>query len=86
MSNKAKTEHLKPVEQVLRRLERTSAGIRRELESWRVREKKLKAVNDSTSNQVMWFGVVTMLILIVAAALQMVYLKRFFLRQKLIHE
>lgn len=80
----AKKDHLKPLEVELKRLEDTVVQISQEMKSLQEREAKMRETNDSTGRRVVWFSVLTMLILVALTAGQIVYLKKYFKSKKLI--
>eukprot|EP01006_Ploeotia_vitrea_P019494 TRINITY_DN516_c0_g1_i1.p2 TRINITY_DN516_c0_g1~~TRINITY_DN516_c0_g1_i1.p2 ORF type:complete len:223 (+),score=106.75 TRINITY_DN516_c0_g1_i1:39-671(+) len=80
----AKKDNLKPLEVELRRLEDTTAAIHEELLYMREREEVMRNTNESTHSRVLWFSVLSMVILVSLSTAQIFYLKSYFRKRKLI--
>merc|ERR1712224_394351 len=73
-SNAAKTEHLKPMQVELRRLEDLVKEIHAEQLYMRQREEELRDTNESTNSRVKWFSIGTIFILSSLGLYQINYL------------
>jgi hypothetical protein len=71
-------EKLKPVEKELRRMEESVGEIVTEMEYLKGREMRLRDTNESTNERVKWFAFMTMGVLVVLGAWQVVYLRAYF--------
>lgn len=79
-----KAEKLQPMEADLRRLESTLQEVVDKMDYLRVREQKLRDTNESTNERVKGFAVLGMITLLCSGVWQVFYLRRFFMRKKLI--
>ncbi|KAI9284209.1 emp24/gp25L/p24 family/GOLD-domain-containing protein [Umbelopsis sp. AD052] len=80
----AKAEKLEPLEVELRKLEKVVQEIWDEMEYLKSREAKMRDTNESTNERVQWFSIVTLLTLVGLGTWQVMYLRRFFKRKRLI--
>jgi hypothetical protein len=80
----AKKEQLFPLGVELRRLEDDVWTIREEMIYQRRREEELRDVNELVNTRAAWFAVFALGVLGASTAWQLVYLKRFFQKKKLI--
>ena len=80
----AKKEHLAPVEKELRQMEDTVDEIHREMLYMRKREAAMRDTNESTNSRVLWFSIISIVILLIMGGWQIYYLKNFFKSKKLI--
>lgn len=80
----AKKDNLKPLELELKRLEDTIVQIHQEMKFLQAREAQMRETNDSTSSRVVWFSVLSMIVLVLLNAGQILYLKKYFQGKKLI--
>jgi len=85
-SSVAKQGQLKPLEVELKRLEDMVISIHQEMEYLKEREVAMRATNDSTNGRLLWFSLISVLILVALAVLQLLYLRRYFLSRKLIQD
>jgi len=75
---------LKPMEIELKRLEDGVAAIKKDYLAAKEREELHKATNDSTSSRVLGFSFFNIFLLITIIVSQLLYLKRYFQKKKLI--
>ncbi|KAF9122897.1 vesicle coat component [Mortierella sp. 14UC] len=80
----AEKEKLKPMEVELRKLEDMVRDVIENMEHLQQREEKMRNTNESTNARVQWFSTMTMVVLIALGAWQIVYLKQFFRKKRLI--
>ncbi|KAG0057431.1 vesicle coat component [Gryganskiella cystojenkinii] len=80
----AETEKLKPMELALRKLEDNVKDILENMEHLQQREETMRNTNESTNARVQWFSTMTMFVLIALGAWQILYLKQFFRKKRLI--
>ncbi|KAF9932352.1 vesicle coat component [Linnemannia zychae] len=80
----AEKEKLKPMEVELRKLEDQVNDIIENMEFLQRREEKMRNTNESTNARVQWFSTLTMFVLIALGGWQIVYLKQFFRKKRLI--
>ncbi|KAF9294250.1 endoplasmic reticulum vesicle protein 25 [Linnemannia elongata] len=80
----AEKEKLKPMELELRKLEDLVKDVIEDMEHLQRREEKMRNTNESTNARVQWFSTMTMVVLIALGAWQIVYLKQFFRKKRLI--
>ena len=80
----AKKDNLKPLELELKRLEDSIIQIHSEMKFLQQREVQMREINDSTSSRVIWFSVVSMIVLVALNGGQILYLKKYFQSKKLI--
>ncbi|GJJ76256.1 p24 family protein delta-1 [Entomortierella parvispora] len=80
----AETEKLKPMELALRKLEDMVKDILENMEHLQAREERMRNTNESTNARVQWFSTMTMFVLIALGAWQIMYLKQFFRKKRLI--
>ena len=83
-SDVVQKEHLRPLGLLFRRAEDKLADISREMEKSRDREAQLRDTNESTSNRIQWFSILSITVLLTISAWQMVYLRSFFRSKKLL--
>lgn len=80
----AKAESLKPLELELRRLEDLTESIVNDFALMKKREEEMRDTNESTNSRVLYFSVFSMVCLIFLATWQVLYLKKYFKKQRLI--
>ncbi|KAK8600823.1 hypothetical protein V6N13_059430 [Hibiscus sabdariffa] len=80
----AKKEKIEGVELVLRRLQGTVEAIRGNLVYLKDREADMREVSEITNARVAWFSIASLGVCIVVSVLQIWYLKRYFVKKKLI--
>jgi hypothetical protein len=75
---------LKPLELELRRLEDLTESIVNDFALMKKREEEMRDTNESTNSRVLYFSVFSMVCLIFLATWQVLYLKKYFKKQRLI--
>ena len=80
----AKQKSLKPIEVQLKKLEDTVTGIYSDMKYMKGREKDMRIINDSIGRRVTWMSVISLLLLVVAKAAEIIYLKKYFHAKRLI--
>eukprot|EP00761_Pharyngomonas_kirbyi_P012435 gb/GECH01012462.1/.p1 GENE.gb/GECH01012462.1/~~gb/GECH01012462.1/.p1 ORF type:complete len:213 (+),score=30.62 gb/GECH01012462.1/:1-639(+) len=80
----ARREDLKPVEVNLRMMEDSVKSILSEYDYLRKREQKMRTTNDSTHRRVQWIGLFSFVFVGGFAVGQVMYLKKFFRKKKII--
>eukprot|EP00727_Mastigamoeba_balamuthi_P006944 m51a1_g2870 putative C-tail anchored protein, emp24/gp25L/p24 family/GOLD (213) ;mRNA; f:363766-364819 len=80
----AQKEQLQPLELELRLVEDQANNIKREMEYQRKREEELRNVNEVMNSRAAWLSVFSILVLVGSSAWQIVYLKMFFTKKKII--
>eukprot|EP00455_Lapot_gusevi_P008119 TRINITY_DN134_c0_g1_i2.p2 TRINITY_DN134_c0_g1~~TRINITY_DN134_c0_g1_i2.p2 ORF type:complete len:110 (-),score=38.83 TRINITY_DN134_c0_g1_i2:93-422(-) len=80
----AKKDNLKPLEVELRRLEDIVQSIHDDMLYLRSREEEMRNTNESTNARVLWFSLLSMMILVALGTWQILFLRRFFESKKLI--
>eukprot|EP00048_Salpingoeca_helianthica_P014999 m.224565 g.224565 ORF g.224565 m.224565 type:complete len:208 (-) comp16498_c0_seq1:125-748(-) len=80
----AKAEKLKPMEVELKKLEDLAEAALQEFARMKQREAEHRDTNESTNQRLLHFSVFSMVCLFALAAIQVVYLKRYFKQKKLI--
>ncbi|KAL8162396.1 hypothetical protein V2J09_013885 [Rumex salicifolius] len=80
----AKKEHIEGVELELRKLEGAVESIHHNLLYLKHREEEMREVSEKTNSRVAWFSIMSLGICISAAGLQVLYLRRYFRKKKLI--
>jgi len=80
----AKKEALKPMESKLQQLESTVVQIGTEMRALQAKEAEMTAVRDSTSSRLVWFSVMTTLLLLVLKGAEIVYLRQYFKSRRMI--
>ncbi|XVE55362.1 hypothetical protein DITRI_Ditri03aG0152500 [Diplodiscus trichospermus] len=80
----AKKEKIEGVELVLRRLQGTVEAIHGNLIYLRDREAEMREVSEITNARVAWFSIMSLGVCITVSAVQLWYLKRYFVKKKLI--
>jgi hypothetical protein len=83
-STVAKVEHLDNLEIALRRMEDEVRTILEELEHMRAREEAMRSINEAVSRRVLWYSIISCLVMIGAGIWQARYLNAFFRAKKLI--
>eukprot|EP01104_Vermistella_antarctica_P002560 TRINITY_DN12798_c0_g1_i1.p1 TRINITY_DN12798_c0_g1~~TRINITY_DN12798_c0_g1_i1.p1 ORF type:complete len:215 (-),score=62.35 TRINITY_DN12798_c0_g1_i1:76-720(-) len=83
-SEVAKQEDLKPLEIELIRIEDSLDALNHEMMRFRNRGEVMQNTNSSTNARVLWFSVISTLILLSLGVWQIFYLKRYFRQKKLI--
>ncbi|VVA90605.1 unnamed protein product [Arabis nemorensis] len=80
----AKKEKIEGVELEIRKLEGAVEAIHENLLYLRGREAEMRTVNEKTNSRVAWYSIMSLGICIVVSGLQVVYLKHYFEKKKLI--
>ncbi|OIT02400.1 PREDICTED: transmembrane emp24 domain-containing protein p24delta3-like [Nicotiana attenuata] len=80
----ARKEKIKDVELVLMILQDRVQAIHEKLVNLKKREEEMREVSEKTNAEVAWFSILSLSVCILAAAMQVWYLKRFFRKKKLI--
>ncbi|KAE8713429.1 Transmembrane emp24 domain-containing protein p24delta5 [Hibiscus syriacus] len=80
----AKKEKIEGVELILRRLQGTVEAIRGNLIYLKDREADMREVSEITNARVAWFSIISLGVCIAVTVLQIWYLKRYFVKKKLI--
>ncbi|CAO3689347.1 unnamed protein product [Rhizopus stolonifer] len=80
----ASAEKLSPLELELRKLETVVSEIVDEMNYLKRREAKLRDTNESTNERVKWFSTLSLMTLFGLGTWQVLYLRRFFKRKRLI--
>lgn len=80
----AKKEKIEGVELELRKLEGAVEAIHENLLYLKTREAEMRTVSEKTNARVAWFSIMSLGICIVVSVVQILYLKRFFQKKKLI--
>ncbi|CAI2179103.1 5096_t:CDS:2 [Funneliformis geosporum] len=80
----AKAEKLKPIDAELRKLEQVVQEIVDEMDYLRKREARMRDTNESTNERVKWFSLGSMIVFVGLGGWQIIYLKKFFQRKRLI--
>ncbi|CAI0441063.1 unnamed protein product [Linum tenue] len=80
----AKKEKIEGVELDLKRLEASVESIHQNLIYLKEREAEMREVSEQTNGKVAWFSIMALSVCIAVAAFQLWYLKRYFLKKKLI--
>merc|ERR1712092_55291 len=75
---------LKPLEVELKRLEDMSESIVQDFALMKRREEEMRDTNESTNSRVLYFSIFSMACLIFLATWQVLYLKKYFKKQRLI--
>ncbi|KAH3759967.1 transmembrane protein Tmp21 precursor [Pelomyxa schiedti] len=83
-SELAKKENLKPIEIKLRRIENECEVIESETAYLKEREKELRNLNESTNSRAAWLSIFSLVVLVLSTVWQIVYLKYYFSKKKLI--
>ncbi|XP_010553698.1 PREDICTED: transmembrane emp24 domain-containing protein p24delta3-like [Tarenaya hassleriana] len=80
----AKKEKIEGVELELRKLEGAVEAIHENLLYLKTREAEMRTVSEKTNSRVAWFSIMSLGICIAVSGLQVVYLKQYFQKKKLI--
>ncbi|XP_031254941.1 transmembrane emp24 domain-containing protein p24delta3-like [Pistacia vera] len=80
----ARKEKIEGVELELRKLEGAVEAIHENLLYLKSKEAEMRAVSEKTNTRVAWFSIMSLGVCIIVSALQVLYLKRFFQKKKLI--
>ncbi|XVF00707.1 hypothetical protein REPUB_Repub04eG0024600 [Reevesia pubescens] len=80
----ARKEKIEGVELELRKLEGAVEAIHENLLYLKSREAEMRIVSETTNGRVAWFSIMSLGICIAVSGLQVLYLKRFFQKKKLI--
>ncbi|XP_010498648.1 PREDICTED: transmembrane emp24 domain-containing protein p24delta5 [Camelina sativa] len=80
----AKKEKIEGVELQLRRLEGLVQAIRENINYIKDREAEMREVSEKTNSRVAWFSIMSLGVCVVVAGTQILYLKRYFHKKKLI--
>ncbi|KAI8144397.1 emp24/gp25L/p24 family/GOLD-domain-containing protein [Fennellomyces sp. T-0311] len=80
----AKKEKLGPLELELRKLETVVKEIVSEMTYLKRREARMRDTNESTNERVKWFSLLSLFTLVTLGIWQILYLRRFFRRKRLI--
>ncbi|CAH8436891.1 unnamed protein product [Schistosoma rodhaini] len=80
----AKAEKLQPIEVLLKKLESLADEIVQDFVLMHSKSSKMRNINESTHTRVLYFSILSMVILIGFACWQVLYLRRYFKSKKLI--
>lgn len=80
----AKKEKIEGVELELRKLEGAVEAIHENLLYLKSREAEMRIVSETTNSRVAWFSIMSLGVCIAVSAMQIMHLKRFFQKKKLI--
>lgn len=80
----AKKEHLSLMQTEILRLEALIKEIHEEMVTMRTREEEMRNLNESTNARVAWFSIGSLVICIALAAWQLIYLRSFFRKKKIL--
>lgn len=80
----AKKENLNAMATELRRLEETVREIHEEMIAMRRREEEMREISESTSRRVSTFAILSLLLSIGVGVWQLIYLRSFFIRKKVL--
>uniref|UniRef100_A0A094ZM76 Transmembrane emp24 domain-containing protein 10 n=1 Tax=Schistosoma haematobium TaxID=6185 RepID=A0A094ZM76_SCHHA len=80
----AKAEKLQPIEVLLKKLESLADEIVQDFVVMHSKSSKMRNINESTHTRVLYFSILSMVILIGFACWQVLYLRRYFKSKKLI--
>ncbi|XP_044488285.1 transmembrane emp24 domain-containing protein p24delta3-like [Mangifera indica] len=80
----ARKEKIEGVELELRKLEGAVESIHENLLYLKSKEAEMRVVSEKTNARVAWFSIMSLGVCIIVSALQVLYLKRFFQKKKLI--
>eukprot|EP00871_Galdieria_phlegrea_P004352 jgi/Galph1/4918/GphlegSOOS_G3593.1 len=80
----AKVQHVNSLEAALRKMEEQFGQIVVELENLRTREVIMKETNENTNSRVVWYSILSILLMTIAGTYHVYYLRNFFRQKKLI--
>ncbi|KAG5580929.1 hypothetical protein H5410_051556 [Solanum commersonii] len=80
----ARKEKIEGVELELRKLEGAVEAIHENLIYLKTRESEMRSVSETTNARVAWFSIMSLGVCILASVLQILYLKQYFQKKKLI--
>ena len=80
----AKKEHLDALSVEMRKLEGQIREIYAEMLQLQQREQEMRNLNEETNTRVAWFSIFSLVVCVAAGAAQVLYLKSFFVRKKML--
>eukprot|EP00879_Flechtneria_rotunda_P000343 GHRR01000434.1.p1 GENE.GHRR01000434.1~~GHRR01000434.1.p1 ORF type:complete len:204 (+),score=54.32 GHRR01000434.1:229-840(+) len=80
----AKKEHLDQLSVEMRKVEGAIREIYAEMLQLQQREQEMRDLNEETNTRVAWFSIVSLAVCVASAAFQLLYLRKFFQRKKLL--
>ncbi len=80
----AKKENLKPLEVEIRKVLDRAQELGRLMEEMKEREVRMRSLNEETNERVLWFSILSIVVLVALSAWQLYSLKSFFVKKKLI--
>ncbi|GAA0149505.1 vesicle coat protein [Lithospermum erythrorhizon] len=80
----AKKENIEGLELELRKLEGAVEAIHENLNDLKSRELEMRTVSETTNSRVAWYSIMSLGVCIAASVVQIVYLKHYFQKKKLI--
>ncbi|XP_060175810.1 transmembrane emp24 domain-containing protein p24delta3-like [Lycium barbarum] len=80
----ARKEKIEGIELELRKLEGAVEAIHENLIYLKTRESEMRSVSETTNARVAWFSIISLGVCILASVLQILYLKQYFQKKKLI--
>jgi hypothetical protein len=80
----AKKSQLSPIENQLKEIEKETKKVHSEMQYLQTREIKMREINDSTHRRMNGFAIFSMLFLVILTGLQVMYLKKYFRKKKII--
>lgn len=80
----AKKDHLSLMQTEILRLEALITEIHDEMVSMRNREEEMRNLNESTNGRVAWFSIGSLVMCVALAAWQLIYLRSFFRKKKIL--
>eukprot|EP00775_Hariotina_reticulata_P012968 gene12968-13097_t len=80
----AKKEHLDQLSVEMRKVEGQIREIYAEMLQLQQREQEMRDLNEETNTRVAWFSIVSLAVCVASAGFQLIYLKKFFQRKKLL--
>jgi len=79
-----KTEHLKPIEVELRKMDGILSGVVSEMEEMKIREEALRNTNESTFERVKGFSIGSVILMIALGVYQILHIRNFLKKKKVI--
>jgi len=83
-SEVTKTEHLKPIEVELRKMDGILSGVVQEMEEMKLREEALRNTNESTFDRVKGFSIASIVLMICLGVYQILHIRSFLKKKKVI--
>lgn len=83
-SGGARKKNLKPLEVQVKHLEEVISGIRQDEVWMAAKQEKMRKINDSTASRVLWFNILSLIVLVGAHVVKIWYLRRYFKQKKLV--